>query len=109
MERGNSYGRMEGRIAGSKGDRNSTGRPTVSTNLDPWGSQSLNHQLKSIHEQDLGLSAHMEMCSLVFMWVLNNWNRDYPKSCCLSIGYVLLAGLPFLVSVGEEAPSLTET
>jgi hypothetical protein len=30
-----SYGRIGGRIAGLKGDRNSTGRPTESTNLDP--------------------------------------------------------------------------
>ena len=31
-----------------EGDRNSTGRPTESTNLDPWGSQSLNHQPKNV-------------------------------------------------------------
>ena len=35
--------------------------------------------------------------------------RDYPKSCFLYVGYVLLAGLPCLASVGEEAPSLAET
>ena len=33
----------------------------------------------------------------------------YPKSCCLHVGYVLLAGLPCLASVGEEAPSLAKT
>jgi hypothetical protein len=33
----------------------------------------------------------------------------YPKSCCLSMGYVLLAGLLFRASVGEDMPSLTET
>ena len=49
------------------------------------------------------------MCSLVFMWVLNNWSGGYPKSCCLYVGYVLLAGLPCLASVGEEVPSLAET
>ena len=38
----------------------------------------------------------------------NNWNRSYPN-CFLNVGYVLLAGLPCLASVGEEAPSLTET
>ena len=31
-----------------KGYRNSTGRHTESSNLDPWGPQSLNHQLKNI-------------------------------------------------------------
>jgi hypothetical protein len=33
----------------------------------------------------------------------------YPKSCCLSVVYVLLAGLPCLSPVGEDEPSLTET
>ena len=28
---------------GHEGDRNSTGTPTESTNLDPWGSQSMNY------------------------------------------------------------------
>jgi hypothetical protein len=32
------------------------------------------------------------MCSLVFMWVPNNWIGGYPKSCSLYLGYVLLAG-----------------
>jgi hypothetical protein len=36
------------------------------------------------------------------MWDLNNWSRGYPKSCCLSVGYLLLAGLPGLALVGEE-------
>jgi hypothetical protein len=30
------YGRVGGRIVGPEGDRNTTGRPTESTNLDPW-------------------------------------------------------------------------
>jgi hypothetical protein len=34
MDLGGSYGRIEGRIAGPKGDRNSTGRLTESTNLE---------------------------------------------------------------------------
>jgi hypothetical protein len=40
MEVGDSYGQIWGRIAGFERDRNSTGRPTESTNLDPWGSQT---------------------------------------------------------------------
>jgi hypothetical protein len=46
-ELGNSYRRIGGRIVGPEGDRNSTERPTESTNLDPGltlGSESLNHQ-----------------------------------------------------------------
>jgi hypothetical protein len=30
------YGRLWGRIADPEGDRNSTGRPRESTNMDPW-------------------------------------------------------------------------
>jgi len=44
MELGNSYGRAGRIIESSEGDRNSTGGPTKSTNLDPWGFQRLNHQ-----------------------------------------------------------------
>jgi hypothetical protein len=58
MELGDSYGRIEGRIIGPRGNRNSTERPTESTNLDPWVSQRLNHQPKSIHGLDLGLPKH---------------------------------------------------
>jgi hypothetical protein len=111
MELGDAYGRTGGRTAGPEGDRNSTGRPTESTNLDPWDSQSLNQQPKNIHRLDLCLPAHMQqMCSLVFMWVPNNlrgrWGGGqlYQK-LLLYVGYVLLAGLPCLASVREEAPS----
>jgi hypothetical protein len=48
MELGDSYGIIRGRIIGPEGDRNFTGRPTESTNLDPWGSQRLSHQPKSV-------------------------------------------------------------
>jgi len=41
MQLGDSYGRIGGRIAGPDGDRNSTRRPTKSSNLDPWSSQRL--------------------------------------------------------------------
>jgi hypothetical protein len=34
MEFGDFYGRIERRIVGPEGDRNSTGRPTESPNLD---------------------------------------------------------------------------
>jgi hypothetical protein len=47
--------KIEGRIAGPKGNRNSTKRPKESTNLNPWGPQSLNHQPKNIHGLDLYL------------------------------------------------------
>jgi hypothetical protein len=50
-----------------------------------------------------------QMCSLTFMWVPNNWGRGYLRSCCLYVGYVHLAGLPYLASVGKEAPGLRDT
>jgi hypothetical protein len=59
MELGDSYKLIGGRIVGPEGDRNFTGRPTESTNLNPWGSQSLNHQPKNILGLDLCLPAHM--------------------------------------------------
>jgi hypothetical protein len=71
MELGDSYGRIGGRIAGPKGDRNFTGRPTESTNLEPWGSQSLNHQRKDVYGLYLSIHSHMyQMFNLLFMWVL---------------------------------------
>jgi hypothetical protein len=43
MKLWDSYGRIGGKIAGTKGDRNSTERPTELTNLDLWDFQSLKH------------------------------------------------------------------
>jgi hypothetical protein len=40
-------------------NRNSTRRPTDSSNLYPWGSQSLNLQPKDIPGLDLDFLAHM--------------------------------------------------
>ena len=54
MKLGNSYGRVGRRTEGPEENRNFRGRPTESPNMDPWGSQRLNHQLKSIYCLDLG-------------------------------------------------------
>jgi hypothetical protein len=35
-EEGDTYGRVRGRIEGTERGGNPTGRPTVSTNPDPW-------------------------------------------------------------------------
>jgi hypothetical protein len=35
-EVGDTYGRVRGRIEGTKGDGNLIGRPIALTNLDPW-------------------------------------------------------------------------
>ena len=39
----------------------------------------------------------------------DNWIGDCPKSCCLSLEYVPLTGLPCLASVGEDVSSPVET
>jgi hypothetical protein len=59
MELGDSYGRLGGRIVGPEGDRNSTGKPTESTNQGPWGSQRLTYQPKNIYGLNLDLPEHM--------------------------------------------------
>ena len=59
MELGESYGRVRGRIEDLAGNRNSTGKSTKLTNLDPRGSQRLNHQSKNIHRLNLGLLTHV--------------------------------------------------
>ena len=108
-ELGNSYRRIGGRIASPKGDKNYTGRPTEFTKLDPWGSPSLNNQPKNIHKPDLGPpgSYVADVRSLSFVWVLNNWNEwGLSQRLLPVVGCVLLAGLPFLASGGEEMLSL---
>jgi hypothetical protein len=43
------------------------------------------------------------------MWVPTTRTGAIPKSCCLYLGFVLLAGLPCVTLVGAEAPNLAET
>ena len=79
VELGESCGRVVGRIAGLKRDRNSTKRPTESTNLDSWGFQRLQNQAKSIHKLDL-VATHLSSCTdvadtqLGLHEVLKNWS-----------------------------------
>ena len=47
MEFEDTYGRIKGSTGGPEGDRNSTERPTESTNLNSWCSQCLNRQPKT--------------------------------------------------------------
>jgi len=79
MELGDSYRRVQGTIVGPKGDRNITGSQTESTNLDPWNSQRLNHQLTSLHGLDVG---PLHICSRYMTMSLrgspNNWSGGYP-------------------------------
>jgi hypothetical protein len=43
--------------------------------LDPWGSQSLNHQPKSIHRLDLDLPPYMQSAALAHMQTANATTR----------------------------------
>jgi hypothetical protein len=92
MELWESYGRGRGRIKGLRRDRNTIGRPTVSTNLDPWGlSES---QPKNINRLDLGLPqlcnryAASSSCGST-----KNWSSNCTYSCYLSVDPVLLIEL----------------
>jgi hypothetical protein len=49
------YGRVGGRIERTEGEGNSKGRPTVSTNLDPFELPEIKPRPKSIHGLVLGL------------------------------------------------------
>jgi hypothetical protein len=46
MELGDCYGKAEGSIEGSEGNRNTIGKPTESTNPDPWGLSETEPQTK---------------------------------------------------------------
>jgi hypothetical protein len=107
MELGNSYRKIGGRIEGPKRDKNSTGRPAESTNLDTWSSQRLTHQqYKDWTNPPLSPPPPPHICCrcAAWSWVPNNWSGCYTKSCCLSVEYVP-AWLPCLASVGKDAPS----
>jgi hypothetical protein len=80
MELGDAYGKIGGRIEGPKGDKNSTERPTDSTNLDLWElSDLITKQRAHIVWTDPQFPANnWQMCSSVFRWVPNNWSRGFP-------------------------------
>jgi len=45
---------------------------------------TLGYKAKQYNKTYLKLPTHRQQkCSLVFMWVSNNWSMGYPKSCCL--------------------------
>jgi hypothetical protein len=54
-----AYGRDGGRIEGLKKDRHSTGRPTESTNLDPWRLPETEPPTKECTQDGLRTPAHM--------------------------------------------------
>jgi hypothetical protein len=78
-EVGDHYRRVKGRIRGAEGNCNPTGRPKVSTNLDPWELPETKPSTK-VHTQAGPRPRHI-----------------YRK------------GLPCLASVGEDAPNPIET
>jgi hypothetical protein len=102
MELGHSYGRIRGRISGPKGDRNSTGRPTESTNLDLWQiSQSESPAEEHTWAGPRPLCTHVADVQLGL--------HVGPQNFCLHVGYFLIAKMPCLASVEEEIPSIADT
>ena len=91
MELGNSCGRIGGRIEGPKGNRNSTGRPTESTNLALGLLESEPPTKEHTQVWPRLPCTYVAGVQMVFTWVQDNGNVGYSKSCCLSVGYVLLA------------------
>ena len=67
MKLEDSYGRVGGRIEGPKGDRNSTGKSTESTNLDLWGPSE--PEAPTWDHAGAGPRPPADM-QLVFIWVL---------------------------------------
>jgi hypothetical protein len=106
-EFGDSYVIIPRRIVGPKGDRNSQ---EETSNLDPWGTQILSHQSKSI--QGLGLEPPSTYVANVQLGVHVGPPETGVGSishCCLFVEPIPLTGLSCLPSVGEDKPSHAET
>jgi hypothetical protein len=97
------------RIEGPKENRDSTRKPTDSTNLDYWEFQRLNHQPKSKHGLYLPPPCPLHICSRYTAWS----SCESPKSRALSLNllpaYVSLTRLLCLASVEEDMPSPSVT
>lgn len=64
---------MRGRIEGPKGDENHIGRPTESTNIDPWKLS----ETKPSTKEYIGARKRL-LGTYVGMWVPNNWSLGSP-------------------------------
>jgi hypothetical protein len=82
---------------------NSTGRPTESTNLDPWGSHCLNHQAKNRQSLDLCLPAYCSKCAALssgesqtnVVGVIQKAVAFVAKY----VGFILLTEMPCMASI----------
>jgi hypothetical protein len=99
--------RVGGRTEEPWGCRDFTRIPTESTNLNHWGLPETVPPTKChIYAVPTHSPTYIyQMCSLVFIWVPNNWSWDYSWLYCLPIDTVPLTGLYYLASVGEDVPS----
>jgi hypothetical protein len=96
MELWESYGRVGGWLKGLKRNRNSPGRPTQSTNLDPWEPLEIELRTKE-HTRVPHICIIQSSCGFP-----NNWNRGCPQSCCLCVDAFSF----WRASEGEGVPSL---
>ena len=56
---GDHYSRVRGRTEGAEGDGNPIGRPTVSTNLEPWELPETEPPTKEHRQPSVSTLAHM--------------------------------------------------
>jgi hypothetical protein len=78
-------------------------RPTVSSNLDPGGSQ---RRPKSLPDLNLGPLHACTRCIIwSSCWSPNNWKEGCPWNCCLPVDPVSLLEAPCLTSVGDVPSS----
>jgi hypothetical protein len=107
MELEKSCSRAGKRIEGPSGDKNSTRRPTESTNLDPWELPETESATKGHTWARPRPPSPLHICSRCAAWssyrAPNNWTGGYPWPCFLPVYLAPLTGLSCLIS--EDVPS----
>jgi hypothetical protein len=103
MEVRDSYGRVGGRIEGPEGDRNSTGRPTKSTHLDPWELSDTEPPTKEHTQTGVGPQNISSRCAA-------KSPCGFPQQVELLpvCGIYSPSGMPCLALEGEYAPNPAE-
>jgi hypothetical protein len=94
---------VQGRIKGLKGDRNSTVRPTESTNLDPYGFSETEPLTKEHAQTGPRITTCIEeMCSTVFIPLTTRVGAISKAVVCLES--FPLTGLPCCNEIGSAKP-----
>jgi hypothetical protein len=84
MKLGESHRKVGRKLEGPEEDRDSTGRPTESTNLKPWWLPETESPTKKQAKLNLGLCIYIANEQLgLDMDPTNNWSMGCPQACCL--------------------------